>query len=335
MVIPSTSGSEITNYQGNGTIHSGYKRFELSSAAFFVSGLAILSGYVIVAVMSQKHTEPKNDLKIAIWSVVVVVIAIVAIIIVKVSTNSSTTSNTGSSLAPASLMAKITSLNASTFNAVGKGTASSLPTALPPTSTPLTLGGKPEILYVGAEYCPYCATERWPLVIALSRFGSFSSLGLTTSSSTDAFPSTATFAFHGSTYTSKYIAFTAVEETTNVPDGKGGFTPLDSSTAAQQQLITTYDAPPYVAASSKGSIPFIYFGGQFLITGSTYSPSVLQGKTQDEIASSLSDTSSDISQGAVGAANTITAAICTMTNGQPGSVCNNSMIKNLQNQLGK
>jgi hypothetical protein len=285
--------------------------------------------------MSQKHSEPKNDLKIAIWSIVVVVVAIVAIIIVKVSTNSQPAASTDSSLAPASLMNKITSLDASTFDAVGKGSVTILPTPLSPTPPPLTQNGKPEIFFMGAEYCPYCATERWPMVIALSRFGSFSNLGITTSSSTDVYPSTATFAFHGSTYTSKYIAFTAVEETTNQPDGKGGYTPLDTPTAAQQQLITTYDSPPYVAASSKGSIPFIYFGGRYLISGATYSPSVLQGKTQDQIASSLSDTSSDISKGAVGAANTITAAICNLTNDQPGSVCDSSMIKSLQSQIGK
>ena len=27
--------------------------------------------------------------------------------------------------------------------------------------------GKPEIVFVGAEYCPYCAAERWPIVMAL------------------------------------------------------------------------------------------------------------------------------------------------------------------------
>ncbi|MGH3290263.1 MAG: DUF929 family protein, partial [Trebonia sp.] len=46
---------------------------------------------------------------------------------------------------------------------------------------PLTRGGKPEVLYVGAEYCPYCAMENWPLIVALSRFGQFT--GLTTSRS--------------------------------------------------------------------------------------------------------------------------------------------------------
>src|SRR6266568_183753 len=49
----------------------------------------------------------------------------------------------------------------------------------------LTASGKPEIVYVGAEYCPFCAAERWALSVALSRFGSFSGLRLIHSSSTD------------------------------------------------------------------------------------------------------------------------------------------------------
>ena len=31
----------------------------------------------------------------------------------------------------------------------------------------LTTGGKPEVLYMGAEYCPFCATERWAMLNAL------------------------------------------------------------------------------------------------------------------------------------------------------------------------
>jgi hypothetical protein len=282
--------------------------------------------------MSQK--KPNNDLKIAIWSIVVVIIVIGAIVAVKLANNSSSTTSTGSSLASPALMAKITSLESSLFESTGQGTATKLPQPLPSGTPALTSNGKPEILFVGAEYCPYCATERWPMVIALSRFGTFTNLGLTTSSATDVYPSTATFAFHGSSYDSKYIVFTPVEETTNQPDGSGGYVKLDTPTAEQQALITAYDTPPYVPASSKGSIPFIYFGGQFLIAGSTYDPSVLQGKTQDEIASELSDPTSDISKGAVGAANSITAAICTMTKNQPSNVCNTSMIKSLQAKIG-
>src|SRR6266852_5220447 len=46
--------------------------------------------------------------------------------------------------------------------------------------------GKPEIFYFGAEFCPYCAAQRWSLVIALSHFGTFSKLPETYSSNLDA-----------------------------------------------------------------------------------------------------------------------------------------------------
>src|SRR5947209_7657764 len=37
-------------------------------------------------------------------------------------------------------------------------------------SPPVLVGptGKPQFLYLGAEYCPYCAAQRWSTVVALS-----------------------------------------------------------------------------------------------------------------------------------------------------------------------
>ena len=61
------------------------------------------------------------------------------------------------------------------------------------------------ILFVGAEFCPYCAAQRWPLIIALSRFGTFSGLQTTTSSSSIEYPNTITFTFRSATFTSQYI----------------------------------------------------------------------------------------------------------------------------------
>ena len=71
--------------------------------------------------------------------------------------------------------------------------------------------GKPLIFYFGAEFCPYCAAERWPLIVALSRFGTFTGLSTTTSSSSDAYPNTPTFTFRAASYTSDYVSFQAVE----------------------------------------------------------------------------------------------------------------------------
>ena len=113
---------------------------------------------------------------------------------------------------------------------VGAGSVTSPPSAI--SGTPLTAGGKPEMLYIGAEYCPYCAFERWGMIVALSRFGSFSGLSTVHSSSTDQFPNTPTWTFYKSSYTSKYLTFTTVEQTTNVPDSSSplGYVPLQSLT---------------------------------------------------------------------------------------------------------
>ena len=173
--------------------------------------------------------------------------------------------------------------------------------------TPLTSNGKPEMLYIGAEFCPYCAELRWSMAVALSRFGSFTTpLRGIHSSGTDVYPNTATLTFYRAGYTSKYLAFTPVEnETVNR-------TPLQPTTTQQQAIWDKYDANSY---------PFIYFGGKYMITSPIYDPQVLQGKTWAQIAAALHDPSSAIAQGALGAANYMTAAICKMTGDQPASVC--------------
>lgn len=258
------------------------------------------------------------------WIAGVVVVVIGLALVAAVASGSKSEQKT--KVAPAALVAKVTSLPVSVFNTVGAGSATRAPKAI--SAPALTAGGKPLVLYLGAEYCPFCAAERWPMVIALSRFGSFSGLGLTHSSSTDTFPNTATFSFHGASYRSRWIAFTGVETETNERQGDG-YAPLDRLTAQQQQLFATYDAPPYTTERATGGIPFIDFGGKFLVNGATYDPSVLTGKSADDIADALSDPTTAISKGAVGAANTLTAAMCSLTGNQPASVCTDPTIAKL------
>jgi hypothetical protein len=47
--------------------------------------------------------------------------------------------------------------------------------------SPYLSNGKPVVLYIGAEFCQYCAIERWALIMALMRFGNFTSLHYMTS----------------------------------------------------------------------------------------------------------------------------------------------------------
>jgi hypothetical protein len=262
-----------------------------------------------------------------VWIVSTVVVVIALALVAALSSGSERTEQ--SVLAPAALVRKVTSVPVSVFTRVGAGTAVATPK--PITAPALTAGGKPQIVYIGAEYCPSCATERWPIVLALSRFGSFTGLRLTHSSDTGRSPITATFSFHGAAYRSRWIAFAGVETRTNQRRGNG-YAPLDRLTAAQRRLFATYDAPPYT--DSSGGIPFIDFGGKFLVRGVTYDPSVLTGKSPAAIADAFADPTTSISKGAIGAANALTATICLLTHDQPASVCAEPTIRQLESSLG-
>ncbi len=281
--------------------------------------------------MSKKVNQAearRKRITIALWVSFFVVIAIVFVVLAKVASKSPASSG-GTTVASDALMAKVTGIPASVLNSVGTGDVSTLPKGI--SAPALTKDGKPHVVYIGAEYCPYCAAERWAMVIALSRFGQFKNLGQTNSASQDVYPSTPTFSFHGATYTSKYLVFNGVETSSNQPEGSG-YAPLDTLTSEQQTLMSTYDAAPYVSASAAGSIPFVDFGGKYLISGASFDPAVLQGKTADQIASALSDSSSPIAKSVVGAANAMTAAICKLTANQPANVCTPA-IKSIQVKL--
>ncbi len=238
-----------------------------------------------------------------------------------------------------SLLQAVTHVSPTVLAAVGTGGQNKVLTPLKRSSgsatPPFLTGptGKPEIFYAGAEYCPYCAAERWAMVVALSRFGTFSKLDQTTSSASDVYPNTPTFTFYHSEYTSQYIDFVSLEETTNQPDGSGGYTLLQTPTADQQKLINIYDAPPYL--SSAGSIPFIDIANQYVMQGANYDPQLLANHSWDDIAGQLSNKNSDITKAIVGSANYLTAAICVATKQQPASVCTTAPIPQIEQSLGK
>jgi hypothetical protein len=255
--------------------------------------------------------------------VVVIVLALAGLVGFKlVSGSGGPKSGQAATLAAAAVIKDVTNVPVTVLNEIGTGTASSVPKSVK--APALTQSGKPRVLYVGAEYCPYCATERWAMVVALSRFGTFSNLGQTASSPSDVYPSTATLTFHGATFTSSTIAFTADETQSNqVVDGQ--YATLDTPTAADAKVVETYDAPPYFTAN--GAIPFIDIGGKYLISGASYAPSVLQGKTHAQIAAALSDPSSAIAKGVDGTANLITAAICKTMMNPPSAVCQSAGVQ--------
>ncbi len=254
--------------------------------------------------------------------VAIVIVAVLAA--VKAATGSGPKSGQTASTAANDVISKVTSVPAGTFDAVGVGTVKTMPK--PITAPALTADGKPRVLYIGAEYCPFCATERWAVVAALSRFGTFHNLGQTASSPSDVYPNTPTLTFHGSSFTSDTISFTGVETQSNQVVG-GQYAPLDKLSAADENILKTYDAPPYVPKTSEGSIPFIDIGGKYIVSGASYDPQVLQGKTHAQIADALADPNSPIAKAVDGTANVITAAVCATTKGAPTTVCQSSGVQ--------
>jgi Domain of unknown function (DUF929) len=195
------------------------------------------------------------------------------------------------------------------------------------------------VLYIGAEYCPYCAAERWAMVVALSRFGTWSGLATVHSGKANGggtpepYPDTPTWTFVHATLTSQYLTFTPVEGYTNIPDTKTKFyTVLQTPTAAQQALLTKYDVPPLVPSGSNGAIPFIDFGNKYAIGGAGYNPGILSGLTWSQIAADLSNPHSTVAQAILGTANYITAAICGITGNAPATACT-STVQSLESQI--
>lgn len=237
------------------------------------------------------------------------------------SSNSNTSGAYPVTAADPTVVKEVTSVAPSVLAQVGSGSGKVLskPTKLSGASMLTGPTGKPEVFYYGAEYCPYCAAERWALVVALSRFGTFSNLSQTTSSSTDVYPSTHTFSFYHSSFTSQYIDFVPLE----VESYQG--VALQTPTAAQQQIINQYNAGQ--------SFPFISFANRYTISGASYDPQVLSNLDWQTIAGALSNPQSPIAQSILGTANYMTAAICEATNQQPASVCQAAPIPQLQQSL--
>lgn len=174
-------------------------------------------------------------------------------------------------------------------------------------------GSKPGLLYIGADFCPYCAGERWGLMLTLLRFGKLRGVHYMLSSPTDVYANTPTVTFQHAAYQSPYLEFQAVETADRlqrqlmVPD------------ALQIKIFTTFDAPPYVQYSQ--SIPFVYLDGKYILNTLLVMPQDLAGKTWQQIAAALADPESPLFRSVMPKVNLLTAAICHTNGGKPTEVC--------------
>lgn len=234
---------------------------------------------------------------------------------------------------PSSLVSQLVQAgrNPAGYSVAGGGTAPYTIAASTPT---LNLNGKPAVVFVGAEFCPYCAALRWSLIIALSRFGTFSGLTYMTSSTTDVYPDTHTFSFVKSHYSSPYLTFLSDEIEGNVANASGQYPLVQPPTQLESQLLSQYDTAPYVQATTSGGVPFVDVANRFIWGGSVYDPGLLAGLSWSQIAQQLaSPGSTQISVAIMSNANLFTAGICKADGQQPGSVCQLPGISQLETTL--
>jgi hypothetical protein len=277
---------------------------------------------------AARKAERRNRMLITGGSTLAVLVIVLVFVVIKVLHRSSPSSGSSSAraLLPASVASQVTGVPVTTLDRVGKGAVPSFTHSQPPfaagSGAALTSGGKPQMLYIGAEFCPYCAAMRWSMAIALSRFGTMTPLHGIHSSPTDTDPNTATLTFYKTGYNSKYLNFAPVENLTVT------HALLQNPTKAQNALWAKYEPDP----STRG-YPFIDFGNKLVMKGPIFDAAVLQGKTWSQIAAALKDPTSPIAQSVDGAANYITGAICKMTNNQPSDVCSSAAVTAVQSGL--
>lgn len=232
-----------------------------------------------------------------------------------------------------SVLHALASVPASTFNSVGvtaPGTGLSPPTPVTGGPRLASSAGKPLVLFVGSEYCPFCASERWALVVALSRFGTFSALDDMQSSATSVFPGVQTFSFVHSRYESEYVAFDGIELYSNVPDAQGVYTSIASLSPNQQQLVAHYRPP----GSSAEPFPFVDIANIVVAPTPGFSPAALAQLSQGSIVGDLKPGTTPVARAIVASANYLTAGICAATQQLPAAVCSSKGVKTADASLG-
>jgi len=191
----------------------------------------------------------------------------------------------------------------------------------------LIVNNKPALVYVGADYCPYCAITRWNMILALMRFGNFSNLHYMTSGAADVYSSTPTFTFYKSSYHSDIISFLKVETNTNkINPNTNYYYKLETPNKIENDTLSSY--------GYRQSIPFLDFGNHSIRAGAIVSPKVIKDMDWNQILEKMKDPNSPVAQNLIGGANLFTVRICEITNNTPKNVCEQPYITNYEKVYG-
>jgi hypothetical protein len=266
--------------------------------------------------LPDPDAPPNRTARFAWSAVVVILVAVIALVVYALTGPTTLKAGVHRVVTPAGVVTALAHVPSSVSDAVGV-TAPDTP-LVPPTlragQPPLTAGGRPEVLYVGAEFCPFCGSERWPLIVALSRFGHFTGLRNMQSAQLSVYPGLQTFSFLHSSYSSRYLSFVGVELYSTQVTAQGAFARLATLTPAQSALVGRY-------GSKSGSLPFVDIDNRMTTTTSGYSPAVIAKQSQGAIVGELDQADSPTAQAIVASANYLTAGMCAATDQRPVPVC--------------
>ena len=174
--------------------------------------------------------------------------------------------------------------------------------------------GKLYVFFMGAEYCPYCAAERWAIVRALQKFGQWDGLKQTMSAARDEpFLNLPTYDFTKASYNSPHIEFASRE----TKDRE--FKPLQKLLKADEKLVRKFN--------SGKEIPFLLIGGRFMQIGAGFTPKIFIGHTFRQTETELKKIESEIRKTIDDEANIISALLCVC--GLPPELCKETSLSEL------
>ncbi len=175
------------------------------------------------------------------------------------------------------------------------------------------------MFFMGAGFCPFCASERWAIVSALDSFGSWQGLVETASADHDEkYLNIPTVNFATAKYMSDYVEFVGRETVDR------NFEPLQELDERDYEILDTFN-PDQI-------IPFLLIDGQFMQVGSGYSPRLLEGMNHEEVKEEIQNPASTVGKAIRTEADNITALICKSIGGK-ADICNAKEIKSLPDKV--
>ncbi len=236
----------------------------------------------------------------------------------------------------------------------------------------IEMDSKPTFVFIGAQGCPFCAAMRWPVAIALSRFGNFSRLFYDRSATIDANIPTIMFNFseqkyvaaaseppvyngqapygdeyptpfsYGAYYSSPYLNFEPFDELggsflINIT-GIKAISPQIYSKVYLEGVSSNATSPNGFGIKyfSIGGVPFFDIDNKYVFDGAILNTRALGLAVNGTHAAFLyaleNPNQSPLGQTALGAANLLTAEICTTLN-NTAQVCKLPYIVKLESML--